>query len=181
MECVNAYLIQEKIRNQRYVTVPWIQKEYGLGYKEAVEFLRLLKNRGWVAPLPVGVQFPVVKGNLCLRKLARNEVDGLIEDITVDCVTALECIQKKEGGASYQDVHSAVRGDDDTDDALKILKEHQLIHRINELYFTTVSRKTVEILAAVVQGKRRSIAARRATGKAEDIGALRRLFDPLFV
>ena len=168
---VNAYLIQETIRQKEYVTVPWVQRTYGLDYKDAVNFITLLQRRGWVESTPRGIRHPVKKGCFFLRKIARNEVDGLIEDITLDCVAALTCIQKKVAG---------VQGVSDTEEAVKILNEHNLIYLVNDLYFVTVSQETVSVLSQVVNRKRRMEANRRMSGKSDSNGVLIHLFDVLF-
>ena len=71
---INAYLIQERFKQLKNVTIPWIQKEYNLSYKEAKEFLTLLQRRGWVKTSPVGIKYPILKNNLNLRKIVREEV-----------------------------------------------------------------------------------------------------------
>lgn len=178
---VNAYLIQDKIKQLEHVTVPWIQKEYGLDYKEAKEFLTFLQRRGWIESHPIGIEYLVIHNNLQLRRIVREEVDGLVEDITSDCIAALTCMQKRSTcGASYSEIEAAVRGDDDTKDAIKILNNHKLICLFQEMYFTTVSKRTIGVLSDVVSEKRKNEANKRLSGKVENNKQLGKLFDVLF-
>lgn len=178
---VNAYLIQEKIKQLEYVTVPWIQKEYGLNYREAKEFLSFLHRRGWIESHATGFEYLVIQNNLQLRKIVREEVDGLIEDITFDCIDALTCIQKRSAcGASYSEIEAAVRGDDDTKDALKILNDHKLICLFQEMYFATVSKRTIEVLSDVVSEKRKNEVYGKLSGNAENNKQLEKMFEVLF-
>lgn len=183
MDQVNAYLIQEKIKRKRYVSVPWIQQEYGLHYGEAKAFLTHLKNRGWIAPATTGIRYFVNRKRLFLRKLDRDEVDGLIEDINMDCVAALKCMQKADGsGALRMEIADAIRDEDDTNEVIEILNRHRLVYQEAEMFFLRVSRKTVEVLEKVVRRKHRNAASRRFLEE-DDEGcddSCKELFDVLF-
>ncbi len=182
MDQVNAYLIQEKIKHKRYVSVPWIQQEYGVNYGEAKEFLTRLKNRGWIAPVTTGIRYPVNRRRLFLRKLDHDEIDGLIEDINMDCVAALKCMQKADGcGALRMEIADAIRDEDDTNEVIEILNRHRLVHQEAEMFFLRVSKKTVEVLETVVRRKRRNAASRRLLEEdEEDEDLYKELFDVLF-
>jgi hypothetical protein len=176
----NALQIQEDLKKQKFVTVPQLQQDYALTYSEAKEFLRLLILRGWVEPQGKGLQYNVQKKKLCLRKLQRQEVDGLIADITSDCIRALECLVDNAGlGATANDLEIAVRGDDDTQAAIRILTKHKLIFQNEEWYFLTVSEQTVKVLGRVDSEKRRSVLQRKLGSKDKE-AELKKLFDPLF-
>jgi len=181
MSQVNALDIQEMLKNTDAISVPWIQSKYELSYHEAKAFLKQLIVRGWVKEEPNGIQYDVVKDNLCLRKIERLEVNKLIENITSDCVSALNCIQKKNAtGASLGELISAVRGDDDTNAAIKILTDHRLIYCVAGNYFSRISQVTIKILSDVVKMKREREVNRRMSGKVVDDKDILKLFDELF-
>ncbi len=178
---INAVMIQEELEGRCFVTVPWIQMKYGLDYTEAKAFLQHLIRRGWVEPNADGIQYPILHDNLCLRRLTRDEVDPLIANVTSDCVSALHRIQKNMGmGASYSELSSAVRGDDDITEAVKILTDHKLIYLWDNLYFTMVSKETVSVLAEMVRAKRHAEVGRRMADITENVKSIKSLFDVLF-
>ena len=178
----NAYLIQEKIKQKGHVTVPWLQSEYDFDYKEAKEILAHMIERGWLKAKPDGIKYEVDKSNCCLRKLARDEVDGLIEDLGYDSASVILCIQSKEmHGATLDDIERSLRGDEDeAAEIIDMLTDHRIINKFNGLYFLTVSRKTVSVLCEVARGRRHNPFSGRSSGKSEDIRAIRKLFDELF-
>ena len=179
MREVNAMQIQEELRLQRYVTIPWLQVEYDLSYTEAKEFLRQLILRGWVEPNPKGIRYGVQKKKLCLRKIQRDEVDGLIADLNNDCVLALTCLDKQSGG-TLEDLEGAVRGDDDTEAAIRILTKHKLIYQAEDMYFLMVSKKTVQVISDVEAEKRRSVMRRKLLESKDKDDVLKKMFDVLF-
>lgn len=179
MRETNGLQIQEELKMQKFVTVPWLQLEYDLTYLEAKEFLRNLIERGWVDATPKGIRYSVQKKRLCLRKLRREEVDGLLADMTHDCVLALACISNQKGaGATLDELERTVHGDDDTQAAIRILTKHKLIYQAEEMFFLMVSRKTAQVLENVEAEKRRLI-MRRKFGEDKDT-ELKKMFDVLF-
>lgn len=181
MSQVSALDIQEALKNTDAVSVPWIQSKYELSYYEAKAFLEQLIVRGWVKEEPNGTRYEVLQDNLCLRKIERTEVNKLIENINSDCISALNCIQKKNAtGASFGELTSAVRGDDDTNAAIKTLTNHMLIYCVAGNYFSRVSQVTIKVLSDVVKMKREREVNRRMNGKVEDDRDIIRLFDELF-
>ena len=182
MNKINALVIQEILKKKDSVSVPWIQTEFSLDYKDAKEFLRHLMNRGWVETQTEGIEYAVIRQNLRLRKLERKEVDSLIEDMTNDCVSALQCIIDSEDsrGATMVQLIDEVKGHDDTREALEILTNHNLVYKVKDSYLSTVSNTTVQVLESVVKMKRHSDLRRRITGKDDEQASLRKLFDVLF-
>lgn len=181
---INAYMIQEKIRKRKNVTVAGLQKEFSLDYREAKEFLNILMRKGWIESIPNGLEYTVTPKNMRLRKIERREVDALIEDLTPDCVTILLCIQRKaDAGALHSDVSTALRFDGDLEESLKILNKHNLIHESDEKYFLSVSKETIKVFSSVAKIKKQGELSRRFMNKpekADDTKALRKLFDELF-
>ena len=180
MTQVNALDIQDVLKKVDCISVPWIQSKYKLSYDEAKSFLKQLIARGWVEKEPNGIQYNVVKTHLCLRKIERAEVNKLIEDITSDCISALDCIQKNVSGASVDELTSAVCGRDDTNTAIEILTTHMLIYSVDGNYFSRVSRMTIKVLSDVVKMKREREMNRMISGKVKDDKDIIKLFDELF-
>ena len=181
MRQINALQIQEDLRNMKYVTIPQLQLTYGMSYGEAKEFVEQLQKRGWVSSETKDIRYTVYPKRLCLRRIRRDEVDGLYEDLTNDCILALTQMQKLEGeGAAFRDLERAVHGDDDTNAAIRILLKHKLIYQCEELYFLTVSRKTVDVLWSVDMEKRKTALRRKMSDSTDHDREIKKLFDVLF-
>jgi len=181
MSTVNGYTIQQKMKTVKSVSVPWIQVTFDLDYRDAKAFLQQLITRGWVEKTPQGIQYPVKTGNLRLRPILRSEVAGLIADIDSDCVTALSCIRKGGAmGATLREITSAVKGDDDTKDALAILIKRKLIYQHEEAYYATISEQAVDVLAELALMKRRHEMKTKMTGIIADQEEFTELFEVLF-
>lgn len=181
MRETNALLIQENLKKRSFVTVPWLQQEYDLTYLEAKEFLQQLILRSWVKPHAEGIRYQVQHRNLCLRKIRRSEVDGLYTDMTNDCVTALNHLERQGGtGATKRELERVVHGDEDTESAIRTLMKLRLIYQVDELYFLMVSKKTVEVINEVESEKRRTVMRRKMSDSGEKDAEIKKLFDVLF-
>ena len=181
MRKTNALLIQEDMKQLKFVTVPQLQREYDLTYTEAKEFLQQLILRGWVKPEAEGVRYSVQRKHLCLRKIQRCEVDVLFEEMTNDCVSALNHMEKQKGqGVTQAELERIVRGDEDTESAIELLLKHKLIYQAEELYFLTVSKKTVEVLWTVELEKKRSVMRRKMSDSKDKDEEIKKLFNVLF-
>ena len=170
MSFENALLIQEKLKNEYGVSVPWLQIEYNISYNEAKKCLRQLIDCSWVCNEPEGIEYRVLHQNLRLRKIKRSEVVDLIEDITPFCVVVLECIQKKNEGIALSELSSPDRDEARTRDVLRILLEHNLIFSFNGKYYKCVSKDTIDVLSRVVMADEKEL----------DLDVIVRFFDKLF-
>lgn len=179
----NVLEIQERLKSQTHISVPWLQTEFDLSYKDARLYLRQMIKRGWVCGEVQGIHYRVYGENLRLRKLRREEVDPLLEDLTGDCTAALGCIQKQQGmGATHEEISDAVYGDDDADAALELLGKYDLVYAHDGHYFSCVSQKTIQVLTEAVKLRRNREMGRRMLGRTEedDEDRIRKLFDKLF-
>lgn len=181
MSKINAFVIQERLRKTDYVTVPQIQKEYGLDYGDAKHFLDILIKRKWAEAEPKGMRHAVIHKNLHLRKLEREEVEGIIEDISYDGVALLR-IEKEDfnGINSFNEKKLIAYDDDETKEAIEFLDKHRLIRIIGDEAFVSVSRKTVDVLSEVAKRKRRSETRSRLSPQTVSTDSLKKLFDVLF-
>lgn len=179
MEKCNALQIQEALKKQTYVTVPWLQLEYGLSYLEAKDFLQQLILRGWVAPQAEGLRYDVHHGHLCLRKIRRDEVDGLYADMTSDCVTVLNHLEK-QGSADFEELEEKVQGDDDTREALQVLMDHRLIYQVEAMYYLAISKRAVNVIWTVDTEKRRTVMRRKMMDPDEIERDIKKLYNALF-
>ncbi|MBE6958178.1 MAG: hypothetical protein E7447_03375 [Ruminococcaceae bacterium] len=181
MRKTNALQIQEALKGEKYVTIPWLQLNYDMTYTEAKQFLQQLQNRGWVDTNAEGIRYAVRHKQLCLRKVQRSEVDKLYLNMTNDCILALTCLEKQEGaGATKRELERAIHGDEDTDEAISTLLKHKLIYQVDELYFLTVSKRTVQVLALVEMEKRRAVMRRKISDSGDKDAEIKKLYDPLF-
>lgn len=179
----NALEIQEKLKKQTHISIPWLQTEFDLSYKDARLYVHQMIKCGWVSGAVCGIQYQVYGENLRLRKLRREEVEPLIEDLTGDCTAALGCIQKRQGmGATFEEISGAVYGDADAKEALELLHKYDLVYAFDGRCFSCVSQKTIRVLSEAVKQKRHRQVGRRLVGRSEepDDDAIRKLFDELF-
>ena len=176
---MNAFQIQQTLEGVTYVSVPWIQNTYGLAYSRAKEFLAQLHLRGWVGKNPQGNRYPVLKENLRLRFLERSEVDDLILNISDDCGCALKLL-KNGKCVTFKEMVEEVTDEEDTIKAIGILETNKLIYKVEDVYFSCVSDKTLEILETVGRSKRRGFGRSEVSLNLEKRLQLREMFDILF-
>ncbi len=175
MKELNAYTIQERIRKQDFVSILWIQTEFGLNYKEAKGFLAQFQKRGWVSKNSENFLYEVQKENCRLRFITKIEVETLYEMISSRSVKALQCMQERDGAGEM----AMRRITHDDDEVLELLQELDLCYFYDGLYFSCVSKKTVDVLEKMVEYKRhRSL--RKSLGTKEDDSALWAIFAALF-
>lgn len=141
--------VQELIRDKGSISIPMLQQDYGLRYSQAREALAQLQRRGWVAPNCRGVEFRVRKRKLFMRRLEHWELEHLMKNYGGDCQSALE--RAAQGGAAIGELERAVRGEEDTVNAIRELTDMKLLHREGELFFSRVSDQTVAILGQMRQ------------------------------
>lgn len=179
MKEMNAFQIQQKLTGVPCVSVPWIQREFGLTYGQAREFLAQLQLRGWAGKTVQGNRYPVYRENLRLRFLERGEVDGLIVDINHDCGCILRFL--KEGkNATFDELNELINDEEDTTEAIKILEKHRLVYLIDDVYFSCVSDKTADVMMAMARTKNRYHSLESMLEDADKMKKMREFFDALF-
>lgn len=178
----NAYDVQTKLKEMSCISVPLIRNEFGLDYSQALKFLRLSQRRGWVSARPNGRMYQVDQNYLLLKKITKRDVFGLINCITPDCASALMCIRDRAVlGASFGELSAAVHGDKDTKIAISILRDSQLIYKVNDLYFLRVSDQTVSVLCDAAEQKRKYEQNKAFGGNVGGgIAEIMNMFDVLF-
>lgn len=181
MDNITIFTLQEKLRKMPCVSVPQIQQDFGLTYKEAKVFLRELLDRGWVGKEPEGNCYPIMKDLLCLRNIHRSEVDDLIEDVDMNCVSVLQTVLKAKGeGVDFGDITFALDDEDDAQKTLQLLLKNRLLYERNGQYYICVSAKVVSVLSDVARIKRGWELGRRIAGRDVDKTKTKRLFETLF-
>lgn len=178
MEKFNIYNIHNRILQQDSVSVPWIQKEYGLSFDEALSFLEQLKYRGWIGEGASGISYKVLRENMKLRKIRREEVDILYEKIEDRLVTALNHIINKDG-ATVGSMKLALFDSGEEEEVLNILQILQLVYQYNDCYFSCVSQRTAEVLQRVCRAKRENERKSRI-GIMRDDAEVKKEFEALF-
>lgn len=181
MKELNGLIIQKSLKKVDNVTIPWIQQEFDLYYSEAKNFIRILIEKEWVEDSPELYDYPVIKDNLQLRKIAKKEINSLIKDITRDCISMFLLLQGRDDeGATERDLIMSVFDYDSATDTLDVLTKHRLIHLIGDRYYLSVSEKTIHVLSMVVKEKNMSYIKKSFSGDKTSNNSLRALFDILF-
>lgn len=176
---LNGLVIQEALRAKPFVSIPWLQTTFGMGYSDARVLLTQLQKRGWVSRFPKGVEFRVQRRYLKLRRLEQSEVDDLIENFSEDCLNAMECAC--EEGATFEEMERAVKGETDTKNTIAYLKRRRLIWEYDGMYFVSVSKLTVSVLKDLVNSKKRASSLKRLMAESgDDDDDYTLLFKPLF-
>ena len=152
---MNLIELQKKLLLRRSVSIPELQTWLNMDFVEAKMTVERLQQRGWLSNEPAGLHYIVQPKYCVLRTLQPTEADVLIEKLDSDCSSALHCLQQNTS-ATYGELLSAVRGEDDTDDAIAKLTELRLIYRYQDRWLLTVSKKTVSVLRSMIQHKRSS-------------------------
>lgn len=185
MKVENIFELQDILRQVDDVSVPWLQKELSLTYTEAKEMLTQLMLRGWVSKEVQGNRHKVLQENLKLRKIRRSEAMELYNHITADWVAAVNCVQKKTGGATLEEIRMAVREEDEVEQTVDALLNYGLIYCVDALYFSRVRKCDVSALHQLQQLRRRSGTRRSLLDEDDDEDEelekqLQEFFDGLF-
>lgn len=152
MSQLNAWMIQEALKKERRITLPWVQHTFQTTYSDAVWMMEQMELRGWVEPKGDGRYWQVNRKNLCLRRLKKNECAALLEKLTTDCVSALDCLREAQGKpVTVKMVEAAVHGRSDTEAALRVLTELKLIFFHKEYGFPTISAAESRALCITVR------------------------------
>ena len=168
MSKLNAWMIQETLKTVKKINIAWLQDIFSLPYSSAKEMMAELERRGWVVRGADRRYWRVCPGGFFLRHLDASEYDALRENMTPDCVSAMECLrQKGASGATRAQIECAVRGVTDTDEAIRALKKLQLIHYVNGLYYSRISLRENRILTNAVQSYTRLCSMWERRGREE--------------
>lgn len=183
MKKINAYVIQENLRPKRFISIPDIQSEYELDYREASEFLQHLMLRNWVEKKEdLHRGYMIIRSNLRLRHISRAEVDELIEDIDHYCTAVLSSISRRGSrGASFDEVASDLKSATKTSVAMEILIKHYMIYEAGDQYFNCVSDKVVEALEKVAEARHMLAIKEQIDFSPEEREKLKRMLEKLCV
>lgn len=182
MEKINVYQFQQHIAQQQTVSVAWLQQTFDLPYSQARRGLQWLQDAGWVGETEGGTQFPVLRENLQLRYLRRDEVDVLIQRYSKDCSGVFTAIMKSNGcGATLEEIERYVRDPKEAAVALSFLLGQKLIYYYRQRFYSCISRKSVEILASMLFDRRHLDRAPRSKLTESQMEELRQCMEPLFV
>lgn len=182
MEKINVYQFQQTIAQRQHVSVAWLQQDFRLPYSQARKCLQWLQDAGWVGETEGGTQFPVLRENLQLRYMRRDEVDVLIRRYSRDCSNVFAAIMKSNGcGATLEEIEHFVRDPKDTAVALSFLLGQKMIFYYRQRFYSCISRKSVEILASMLFDRRHLDRAPRSKLTESQMEELRQCMEPLFV
>lgn len=168
---LNAWDIQEALKKERRITLPWVQHTFQTAYSDAVWMMEQMELRGWVEPVGDGRYWRVNRKALCLRHLKKTECAALLEKLTIDCAAALDCLREARGKpVTAKMVEAAVHGHSDTVVALRVLNELNLVFIHKEYAFPTISAAESWALSTTV----RSCLCRRIGERYEPEEAVKR-------
>lgn len=179
MHNITVFTIQQQLQENAFISIPRIQKDYGLTYTQGRRFLQNLLDRGWVEEKAVGIRYRIRKDMLKLRKIRKDEVEDLTDTITTDAANALMAIVKGNG-IEFDEVEDRVSGREDTRKALELLVNKDLIFCCRNRYYSCVSGRTAKVLKDVASEKECMTARSRILKKEMDISVLLEKFRVLF-
>lgn len=170
MSQLNAWVIQETLKKERRITLPWVQYTFQVPYSTSVWMLEQMVLRGWVEAEEDGCHWRVNRKNLCLRRLKKTECAALLKHLTKDCLSALDSLRLAHGKPmTAKAIEAAVRGHSDTVEAIRTLLEMNLVYLHGEYAFPTLSaRESWALSCAVRSCIRRRVSERCAPEEAEE-------------
>lgn len=177
MSTLNAWVIQEALKQEKKITIAWLQHTFSVSYLQAREILAELESRGWVFRSADRRSWRVMTRNLFLRRLDLSETEALCEALTTDCLSALERLQQADGmGVSHKELEMAVRGETDTREAIRALTKLKLIFRSQKmLYYSRISERESRALVAAVRQRLRNESARGHRDEEKELAEFRQL------
>lgn len=162
MSTLNAWIIQEALKQEEIINVPWVQHTFSVSYLQAKDMVAEMERRGWLFRTADRRGWRVMTANLFLRRLEPSETAALCEALTADCISALARLQEAEGeGVSFEELKNAVHGITDTRAAIRALTALRLIfcsHK--QLYYSCISTRESRALARAVHCRQRQEASR---------------------
>ena len=175
MSTLNAWVIQETLKQAEIINVPWVQHTFSVTYLQAKDMVTEMERRGWLFRTMDRRGWRVMTANLFLRRLDSSETDTLCEALTSDCLSALECLQKAAGeGVTFEDLENAVRGTTDTREAIRTLTDLKLIfcsHK--QSYYSCISVRESRALTRAVRRRQREESSRGHRDEDADLAEFR--------
>ncbi len=120
MKTLNAYEVQEKIRERGGASVLWIQDEFDVNYREALNFIDDIIRRGWIEKETSTMEYKAKPENMCLRYLKEEDVD-LILRIANDNTAKTAAIAVRNEGATLGEIEDELDDDYEAEEAVDSL------------------------------------------------------------
>lgn len=177
MRTLNGWVIQEALKQEKRINVPWVQVTFSVPYLQAKEMLAEMEGRGWVQRSPGRVDWRVIHRNLFLRHLDPSETEVLCANLTADCLAALDRLQKADGmRVSYADLAEVVRGEADTREAIRVLSKLKLIfYARNTHYYSCIPAHENRALTVALRRHLRRESAGGLRDDEETLAVFRRM------
>ena len=177
MSKLNAWIIQETLKQEKIINVPWVQHTFSVSYFRAKDMVMEMERRGWLLRTDDRSGWHVITANLFLRRLDPSETDTLCEEMTADCLTGLECLQKAAGtGIPYDVLEDAVHGATDTQEVIRTLLKLNLMFCSHEqLYYSCISTRESRALARAIRRRLRREAIRGRRDDEQEMSEFRTL------
>ncbi len=141
-----------------FVTIPELQIELKLTYKEARSLIEYATKRKWIAECESGNQFPTVTSSFARKDLPADVCDLVYDELDGDDLKVLYFLGRRFS-ATFADILKHV--DDDEGDmwaALDVLLRVGLIFRHGSHYYCKISRRAISAIKK--RGKAKPSSAR---------------------
>ena len=174
----DMFELQSEMRARTSVSVPWLQQKYGISYKNARPLISELAALSIIQEPPVGIEYRIIQQNLVFRRLRRDELETLYNELTTLETKLLMhiLVNKKmtmEELAEIDSNRSLLAKP--TADKLSLLLKHGLIYEMYGYYVSRVSKLTVTVLNDVLT--RKSMVKQNGDEKAATLALFDRLFE----
>ncbi len=130
------------------VSIPDLQLELELSYKDACSLLDYAAKRQWIAECRGGIDYPVITNRFTLKDLPANVCEKLYDDLEYDDLQVLYYLGDRFS-ATFQDILSDVDHDsDDMSNAINNLLAAGLIFKHEDHYYCKISKQAVDTVKA---------------------------------
>jgi len=139
-----------------FVTIPDLQIELNLAYREARSLIEYATKRKWIAECESGNQFPTVTSDFARKNLPKDVCDLVYDELDSDDLRVLYFLGRRFS-ATFADILEHV--DDDEGDmraALDVLLCVGLIFKHDSHYYCKISRRTISAIKKCEKTKPRS-------------------------
>lgn len=149
------------------VSLPVLMKRFDLRYSEAVSLMDNMIDREWVSEEISGIERSILPDHLLPKRLQKDEIQALSTELDNDCVSAVNYLIRNSVG-TFEELCRAVRGDDDTREAIRTLKEKKIIYESRGRYYLCIDKQSAEALMRYIREMKRRHFDREDSGTMSD-------------
>ncbi len=146
---------KETFKGEERISLPLLQKTFGLSYKDAKDFYKELSLRKWVGRYAQGIFYPVNTAYIAGRELESGEYDRLARNLDEDELTLFCAIARKNRmGEGF------VPEDPQEELMAKVFASQSLLHRFEGAYFVSLSSHGQRCIDNLIAEKTENICIR---------------------